>query len=64
MPWIRPQDQMPLEGEEVLITDNKGMQIVAWWNEYNKAWHSHSEYYSWRPHEVLYWMPLPEPPKR
>lgn len=64
MPWIRPQDQMPLDHELVLITDNKGMQIVAWWNEYNKAWHSHSEDYSWWPHEVLYWMPLPEPPKR
>ncbi len=25
MPWIRPQDQMPEDGVEVLITDVEGM---------------------------------------
>ena len=58
MPWIRPQDQMPKEGEPVLITDVEGMQIVAWWNEHDQAWHS--ENHTWFPREVNYWMPIPE----
>ena len=26
-PWMRPQDQMPKEGEPVLITDKEGFQV-------------------------------------
>ena len=58
MPWIRPQDQMPKDGEPVLITDNEGLQIVAWWNEHDQVWHS--ENHTWFPREVNYWMPIPE----
>ena len=58
MPWIRPQDQMPKEGEPVLITDVEGLQIVAWWNEHDEKWHS--ENHTWFPREVNYWMPIPE----
>ena len=58
MPWIRPKDQMPKEGEPVLITDVEGMQVVAWFNyEYDK-WYC--EEHSWFTSEVLYWMPIPE----
>ena len=56
MPWIRPQDQMPLEGEPVLITDKEGMQIVAWYD--GSMWYS--ENHSWFTSEVNYWMPIPE----
>ena len=70
-PWIRPQDQMPKEGEPVLITDVEGMQIVAWydavidmWNSENHSWWDgrrwYSENHSWFPREVNYWMPIPE----
>ena len=65
MPWIRPQDQMPKDGEPVLITDNEGLQVVAWFQGGNK-WHDdkwHSENYSWFTCEVAYWMSIPEPPK-
>lgn len=65
MPWIRPQDQMPEDGEPVLITDNEGLQVVAWFHSGNK-WHDdiwHSENYSWFTREVAYWMPIPEIPK-
>mgnify|MGYP007051391036 CR=1 FL=1 len=55
-PWIRPQDQMPKEGEPVLITDVEGLQIVAWWD--GSMWHS--ENHSWWAIEVTYWMPIPE----
>ena len=55
-PWIRPQDQMPKEGEPVLITDVEGMQVVAWWD--GSMWHS--ENHSWWAIEVNYWMPIPE----
>ncbi len=58
MPWIRPQDQMPEFDEPVLITDNEGMQIVAWWDKYTSKWHS--ENHAWFTHEVNYWMPIPE----
>ena len=58
MPWIRPQDQMPEFDEPVLITDNEGMQIVAWWDKYTSKWYS--ENHSWFTSEVNYWMPIPE----
>ena len=58
MPWIRPQDQMPKDGEPVLITDVLGRQIVAWWRPTHDMWYS--ENYSWWPREVNYWMPIPE----
>ena len=61
MLWKRPQDQMPKEFEPVLITDVEGLQIVAWWNEHDQAWHS--ELHTWFPREVAYWMPIPEIPK-
>lgn len=58
MPWIRPQDQMPKDGEPVLITDVEGMQVVAWFNyEYDK-WYC--EEHSWWTREIQYWMPIPE----
>ena len=53
---------MPKEGEPVLITDNEGLQVVAWFQGGNK-WHDdkwHSENYSWFTREVNYWMPIPE----
>lgn len=56
MPWIRPQDQMPEYYEPVLITDVEELQIVAWWD--GSMWHS--EYHTWFPREVTYWMPIPE----
>ena len=56
--WIRPQDQMPKDGEPVLITDVEGLQIVAWYSVSNNMWYS--ENYSWWPREVNYWMPIPE----
>ena len=58
MPWIRPKDQMPQDGVEVLITDVEGMQIVAWYSVSNNMWYS--ENHSWFTSEVNYWMPIPE----
>ncbi len=58
MPWIRPQDQMPEFDEPVLITDNEGMQVVAWYEFETNKWYS--ENHSWFTSEVLYWMPIPE----
>ena len=58
MPWIRPQDQMPKKGEPVLITDNEGMQVVAWYEFETNKWYC--EEHSWFTHEVNYWMPIPE----
>jgi hypothetical protein len=56
--WIRPQDQMPKDGVEVLITDVEGMQIVAHYSLHADLWFS--ENHSWWTHEVNYWMPIPE----
>ena len=58
MTWIRPQDQMPKDGEPVLITDVEGMQIVAWYVEAIDRWYS--ENHTWFTREVNYWMPIPE----
>jgi hypothetical protein len=49
---------MPKDGEPVLITDNEGYQIVAWYSVSNNMWYS--EYHSWFTHEVLCYMPIPE----
>ena len=56
--WIRPQDQMPKDGVEVLITDVEGMQIVAWYVAGLDMWYSGD--FSWFTSEVNYWMPIPE----
>ena len=58
MPWIRPQDQMPEGGAEVLITDVEGLQAVAWYSVGGNMWYS--ENHSWFTSEVNYWMPIPE----
>lgn len=57
-PWIMPQDQMPKDREPVLITDNEGLQIVAWYVAAIDMWYS--ENHAWFTHEVNYWMPIPE----
>ena len=57
MPWIRPQDQMPEEGIDVLITDVEGLQIVVCYLTKYDKWYS--ENHSWFTHEVTYWMPIP-----
>jgi len=49
---------MPKEGEPVLITDNEGMQVVAWYEFETNKWYC--EEHSWFTSEVLYWMPIPE----
>ena len=59
-PWMRPQDQMPKEGEPVLITDVEGLQIVAWYSTADYMWFS--ENHAWFTGEVNYWMPLPPNP--
>lgn len=58
MPCIRPQDRMPQDGVEVLITDVDGMQIVAHYSLHADLWFS--ENHSWWTSEVTYWMPIPE----
>ena len=58
MPWIRPKDQMPDDGRPVLIQDDNGLQIVAWYNCRLEMWYS--ENHSWFTREVAYWMPIPE----
>lgn len=57
-PWIRPQDQMPEEDEPVLICDDMGLKIVAWWEPTHDMWYS--ENHCWFTHEVAYWMFIPE----
>ena len=56
--WIRPQDRMPQDGVEVLITDVEGMQIVAHYSLRADLWFS--ENHGWFTSEVNYWMPIPE----
>ena len=56
--WIRPQDRMPQDGVEVLITDVEGMQIVAHYSLRADLWFS--ENHSWFTSEVNYWTPIPE----
>jgi hypothetical protein len=60
MPWIRPQDQMPKENEPVLICDDAELKLVALYDATNDKWYS--EEYTWFPHEIVYWMPIPESP--
>jgi hypothetical protein len=49
---------MPEEATPVLITDNEGLQIVAWYSVSNNMWYS--ENHAWFTSEVNYWMPIPE----
>ena len=49
---------MPKRNEPVLITDNEGLQIVAWYAYGEDMWYS--ENHTWFTSEVTYWMPIPE----
>jgi len=60
-PWIRPQDQMPKDGERVLVCNEIGIKSVASHDTYYNEWNSDDSF--WWPREVTHWMPLPEPPK-
>ena len=60
MEWIRPQDQMPKEGEVVLVCNEIGLKSVASYDTYYNEWNCDC---SWWPREVAYWMPIPQPPK-
>ena len=49
---------MPESCTNVLITDDEGLQIIAWYIAPDNMWYS--ENHSWFTHEIRYWMPIPE----
>ena len=59
-PWIRPQDQMPKDGERVLVCNEIGIKSVASYDTYYNEWNSDDSF--WWPREVTHWMPLHDPP--
>jgi len=67
--WINVRDGLPAWGEEVLVEVN-GHRNPSWRNNYNVVAYRSTggRFYEERhpsdtPLPVIYWMPLPKPPK-
>lgn len=59
--WIRCSEQMPEHFSDVLVTDGESVELK--WLDENYCWDSFTENHSnIRSCDVVYWMPLPEPP--
>ena len=59
--WISVKDRLPVNDQKVLCFNYNGEYKVLRWNYIDWMWNSGIE---WRKEDyVLYWMPLPQPPK-
>ena len=61
--WIRVKDRLPKNGERVLATDcafvgEFYLNKIGQWSRYNV--NNHDLFMAL---DILFWMPLPEPPK-
>ena len=65
MEWISVKDRLPLEGQEVLVLNSKGVNLAEYWPEKNE-WTDSNYGCCGNEHlgKVTHWMPLPkQPPK-
>ncbi len=60
MKWISVQDSIPMQDEEVLVSDGWGI-VVSLINKKDSKlfWRCNNEYFN-----ATHWMPLPELPKK
>ena len=63
MEWISVKDDLPLFNTDVLVYDESGDILVAYRKNFYGIWHWVDSYGFDTVDEILYWMPLPEPPK-
>lgn len=54
--WVSVKDRLPDAAFNVLVFDETGRVLIAWYFEYQ--WRGERLY-----HKITHWMPLPEPPK-
>lgn len=60
-PWIDAKKEKPEPGKYVICSCYGGFFDVLKWDSEDNSWRTtFARYFSWY---VLYWMPLPEPPK-
>jgi hypothetical protein len=64
--WISVKDELPQEHIDVLVFDKYGTRAVAYYcNEEGEVyWDTNDDELSTIFEDVLYWMPLPDRPKR
>lgn len=59
--WISVEDRLPENDQKVLCFNYNGEYKVLRWNYIDWMWNSGIEWH--KEDYVLYWMPLPQPPK-
>lgn len=59
--WISVKDRLPENFQKVLCFTRYGDYAVFRWNYIDYMWNDGIEWYKEK--DVLWWMPLPEPPK-
>ena len=59
--WISVKDRLPENDQKVLCFNYNGEYKVLRWNYIDWMWNSGIEWL--KEDYVLYWMPLPQPPK-
>lgn len=57
--WIKCSERMPDDFEDVLVSD--GVDVEVKWLDENYCWDSFTA--NIRSCDVVYWMPLPQPPE-
>lgn len=63
-PWHRVEEELPKDGETVLIyCENTGGIVKSHYHEYRRAGKLVDFLFSGGAYFPKYWMPLPEPPK-
>ena len=59
--WVSVDDRLPKNYQKVLCFNYNGEYKVLRWNYIDRMWNSGIEWH--KEDYVLYWMPLPQPPK-
>lgn len=62
--WVNVKDRLPDEGGNYLVTSNSGEPFISqFYKDRLEFGFPTPAFNLWFPKGVIYWMPLPEPPK-
>jgi hypothetical protein len=62
MKW-RPIKTAPKDGADILLCRPGERARLGFWNDGSSCWHAAGTF-EYDPMDPVYWMPLPEPPRR
>lgn len=60
--WIKCSERMPEEGEDVIVTDGRVVEVM--WVDEIGLWYATSPYSVACGDWITHWMPLPAPPEQ